>query len=337
MPASLVPNGKQQFTDINGAPLVGGFVHMYEPNTLVPSNTWQDSTQLVLNTNPIVLDSRGQCIIYGVGSYRQILTDSLGNTIWDTEITAFQESVFGPQDSLASATTTDLGSVTSNNVLITGTTTINSFGTSASLANPIYIIQFAGILQLTYNATSMILPGGANITTAAGDSAMVEFINTLGYWRMIAYWSQAASGALGTAAAKNTGTSGANVPLLNGANVWSGVTRFTVGTSGDEVALVVAANASTPDFATGNNFTVSISANYTLNNPANVPANGGQSGIIAVTQTAGSLTISWGTSYKAAGGISAVNLSGVNGATDYFAYYAHSSTSIVITPILHPT
>lgn len=337
MPASLVPNGKQQFIDINGAPLVGGTVGMFVPNTLTPATTWEDSGQTIPNDNPIVLDSRGQCIIYGTGSYRQILSDVNANLIWDTEITAFQESVFGPQDSISSATTTDLGSVSSNNVLINGTTTINSFGTSASLANPIYIIQFGGVLQLTYNATSMILPGAANITTASGDSAMVEFTNTLGYWRMVAYFSAAASGSLGTAAAKNIGTSGANVPLLNGANVWSGTNRFQKGTSGDEVALTVAANASTPDFAMGNNFTASISASYTLNTPANVPAAGGQSGIFAITQTNGSLTITWGSGFKAPGGIANVNLSGVNGATDYFAYYAHSSSLIVITPILNPT
>lgn len=83
MTASLLPNGKQQFTDINGLPLVGGTVGMYVPATLVPKNTWQDAGQTVLNTNPITLDSRGQAIIYGVGTYRQILKDVLGNLIWD--------------------------------------------------------------------------------------------------------------------------------------------------------------------------------------------------------------------------------------------------------------
>ena len=335
MPASLVPNGKQQFIDINGNPLVAGTVEMYVPLTLVPKNTWEDSDMMVLNTNPIVLDSRGQAVIYGVGAYRQILKDEDGNLIWDAEISDFQASVFGPQDTLASATVTDLGSVGSNNVLISGTTTINSFGTSASLANPVYLLQFNGILQITYNATSMILPGAANITTAAGDSALVEFTNALGYWRMIAHFSAAAGASLGTAASQNIGTSGANVPLLNGENVWSGTDRFQKQTYGDEATLTVTANASTPNFALSNNFVVSISANYTLNNPTNVQA--GQSGVIRITQTNAALTITFGTSYKAPGGIATVTLSGVNGASDYMAYYAHSATEIVVTPILNPT
>lgn len=56
---------------------------MYIPNTLVIKNTWQNAAQTVLNTDPIVLDARGQCIIFGSGAYRQILKDVLGNTIWD--------------------------------------------------------------------------------------------------------------------------------------------------------------------------------------------------------------------------------------------------------------
>jgi hypothetical protein len=83
--ASILPNGKNQFEDINGDPLVGGTVTFYEPNTLVLKDTWQDDAQSILNTNPIVLDSRGQAIIYGDGVYRQRVKDSLGNLIWDEE------------------------------------------------------------------------------------------------------------------------------------------------------------------------------------------------------------------------------------------------------------
>lgn len=334
MTASLVPNGKQQFIDINGNPLVAGLVYMYEIGTLIFKNTWQDYAQSVLNTNPIVLDSRGQAVIYGAGNYRQILLDSLGNTIWDKDIAGYQESVFGPQQTIASATTTDLGTLSSNNALITGVTTINSFGTSASLSNPIYFVQFAGILTITYNVTSMIIPGAANLTTTAGSSALVEVTNAAsGYWRVIAYFSTTSSGAFGTAATANTGTSGHNLPFLDGTNTFSGINNFTKQTYGSESALVVAANASTPDFALANYFTVSISASYTLNTPTNIQV--GQSGLFRITQTNPALTITWGGAYKAPGGIASVNLSGINGGVDYFAFYAHSGSEIVITPLLN--
>lgn len=86
---------------------------------------------------------------------------------------------YGPVQTIASATTTDLGTITSHYASITGTTTITSFGVSgttlASTDFPFYRVAFAGSLTLTYNATSMILPGGANIQTAAGDTADVVY------------------------------------------------------------------------------------------------------------------------------------------------------------------
>ena len=81
--ASLLPNGEQQFIDENGAPYAGGSVFFYIPNTLTPKNTWQDVGETILNTNPVILDAAGRAIIYGSGQYRQILKDSLGNTVWD--------------------------------------------------------------------------------------------------------------------------------------------------------------------------------------------------------------------------------------------------------------
>ena len=331
MTGSNLPNAKAQFIDQNGKPLVGGQVYFYQVNTLIPKDTYQDPAQTILNTNPVMLDSSGQGVIFGSGSYRQVVQDSAGNTLWDNTISLANQTAFGTLTSIASLSTTDLGSIATNNALITGTNAITSFGSSASLANPIYLIQFNGALTLTYNATSLILPGAANITTAPGDAALIEFINAAGYWQVLAYFPASVSG-LGTAATHNTGTSGANVPLLNGNNVWSGTAEFQSQTFGDEKTLAVTSNASTPDFSTGNYFTAGISANYTLNNPIN--GQPGQSGLFRIAQSGSSLTITWGSHYKAAGGISTVNLSGVGG-IDYFAYYYHSSTEIVITPLLN--
>lgn len=93
---------------------------------------------------------------------------------------------FGAQAPIVSAATTDLGTLGSNVVSITGTTTITSLGASANLARPLYVLSFTGILTLTYNATSLILPGGANITTAAGDSALALYLGS-GNWQVLVY------------------------------------------------------------------------------------------------------------------------------------------------------
>ena len=190
MTSTLLSNGKQQFIDINGAPLVAGTVAFYVQGTLTPKDTYQDSGQTITNTNPVVLDSRGQAIIWGNGVYRQIVKDSLGNVIWDQLTASNFSGTFGSQQTVASNTTCDIGAASSNNILVSGTTTITSFGTSASLSNPLYVVQFgSAALTLTYNGTSLILPGGLNIITQANDQAIFEITNAVsGYWRCVGYW-----------------------------------------------------------------------------------------------------------------------------------------------------
>lgn len=55
---------------------------------------------------------------------------------------------------------------------VTGTTAVTSINTTA--VGNVIKLHFDGALTLTHHATDLILPGGANITTAAGDEA--EFI-----------------------------------------------------------------------------------------------------------------------------------------------------------------
>jgi hypothetical protein len=85
---------------------------------------------------------------------------------------------------IASAGTTDLGAVAGLMHDITGTTTITSFGTvSAGIWK---LVKFEGALTLTHNATSLILPNAANITTADGDTALA-FSEGSGNWRIHSY------------------------------------------------------------------------------------------------------------------------------------------------------
>lgn len=85
---------------------------------------------------------------------------------------------------IASASTTDIGAATGNFVHVTGTTTITALGTVQAGARR--TVRFAGALTLTHNATSLILPTGANITTAANDVA--TFVSEgSGNWRCVNY------------------------------------------------------------------------------------------------------------------------------------------------------
>lgn len=108
MSGLLIQNGKQAFSDANGRPLVNGKVFLYVPATSTLKDTWQDAAQVALNTNPVILDARGEASIYGVGPYRQVLMDKDENLIWDQLVTdpsgTAQTSIDGFKTDLANNT-----------------------------------------------------------------------------------------------------------------------------------------------------------------------------------------------------------------------------------------
>lgn len=68
---------------------------------------------------------------------------------------------------IASASTTNIGALKTQNVAISGTTTITAFDSVA--AGITRYCRATGAFALTYNETSLILPSAANITCAADD------------------------------------------------------------------------------------------------------------------------------------------------------------------------
>lgn len=182
--ATLLPPGEQTFFDANGNPLAGGTVTFYIPNTTTFKNTWKDSGQTILNTNPVILDSSGRAIIYGSGTYRQIVKDSLGNIIWD-RITADTSSSTiswgGTSGGSGNSQTINAANFSSADGQIisfiagftnTGPTTINPNG-----AGPISVVKdtAAGAVPLT---------GGEIV---AGNSVSVIYDSSAGVFHLISY------------------------------------------------------------------------------------------------------------------------------------------------------
>jgi hypothetical protein len=98
--------------------------------------------------------------------------------------TAAHDLLSAPEVDVLSAATTDIGGANSSNVRITLSFTISSFGIAPNGVRR--FIRFAAALTLTHNATSLILPGGANITTAAGDTAIAISLGS-GNWVVVNY------------------------------------------------------------------------------------------------------------------------------------------------------
>jgi hypothetical protein len=67
--------------DDNGNPLSGGRVYFYRAGTSTPAAVYTNVNETDPHTNPIVLDSRGEALIYGRGYFKVIIEDADGVVI----------------------------------------------------------------------------------------------------------------------------------------------------------------------------------------------------------------------------------------------------------------
>lgn len=93
---------------------------------------------------------------------------------------------YAPAVTLASASTVNIGGANSNNIDISGTTTISGFDNVSD--GIIRYVRFTGALTITNNATSLRLPNGSNITTQNGDTAIFRSLGA-GNWICVSYKS----------------------------------------------------------------------------------------------------------------------------------------------------
>lgn len=81
--ATSVVFPRVQFFANNGRPLIGGRIHTYVAGSSTRARTYKDAAKAQPNTNPIVLDARGEAAVYlaeGV-EYKFVIEDSTGALI----------------------------------------------------------------------------------------------------------------------------------------------------------------------------------------------------------------------------------------------------------------
>jgi len=87
--AQFLGTPKVQFFDNNGDPLSGGLLYSYVVGTTTNKATYpsiaDSSAATNANTNPVVLDSRGEALVVLAGPTKLVLKDSLGNLIWTVD------------------------------------------------------------------------------------------------------------------------------------------------------------------------------------------------------------------------------------------------------------
>lgn len=83
MVASISPDPRLQFFANDGSPLVGGKLYTYAAGTTTPLVTYTSNSGLTPNTNPVILDSRGEASVwFGTSKYKFVLKDANDVEIW---------------------------------------------------------------------------------------------------------------------------------------------------------------------------------------------------------------------------------------------------------------
>lgn len=87
MLTSLMPNPKQQYFSSIGIPLSGGKVYTYASGTSTPKQTYSDVDGTIPQSNPIVLNARGEpaSAIYWSGAYRVEVRDAFDSLIYTVD------------------------------------------------------------------------------------------------------------------------------------------------------------------------------------------------------------------------------------------------------------
>ena len=86
MPTTLIPNPVMQFFDADGNPLVGGKLFTYAAGTTTPQATFTDYNGGTANTNPVIMNSRGEAAIWcGANRYYMVLKDANDVEIWTAD------------------------------------------------------------------------------------------------------------------------------------------------------------------------------------------------------------------------------------------------------------
>lgn len=143
----IFPFTRQQFFDNTGLPLAYGLVTTYAAGTTTPVATYNATG--AVNPNPLTLDFRGQCDLWGVinQAYKVLVQDSAGNAIPGY-----------PLDNILLNPVASSGTFTATGV---GFTNAISFPCSYTIVANVATVSIGGVVGVS-NSTGFSLTGIPN-------------------------------------------------------------------------------------------------------------------------------------------------------------------------------
>lgn len=174
--ASLSPTPRLQFFDANGNPLAGGKLYTYAAGTTTPVVTYVDSSGGATNTNPIILDSRGEASIWlDANNYKFKLTNSADVQVWVVDnINGLNAEAL--KTLLASSVGASMigylplgGTVTTVQAKLRQYVSIKDFGATGTG------IENAAVTAAEASTATYIDLNGLTITTTLADSVLTKY------------------------------------------------------------------------------------------------------------------------------------------------------------------
>lgn len=180
----LAPQPKAQFFDTNGDPLVGGKVYTYAAGTTTPLQTYTSASGVTANTNPVILDSRGECDLWfsTASSYKVVLESATNVLQWTVDNIA----TYGTAASQNANNVAITGGTISGVTITTSTITGDISGNAGTVTNGVYLTATQTLTNKTitglasastvkdslgtdYTIGFRTVPQSANTTAAASD------------------------------------------------------------------------------------------------------------------------------------------------------------------------
>lgn len=170
---------RHRFYNNDGTLASGGKVYIYEPGTTTLKNSYTDSTAASANTNPVILDAKGEAGIWTSGLFKLNLLQSD-----DTQVTGYPVDMLGSGQSSYDISAFLSGKPANSEIVLrlpmvrAVTFDVNMAGSKgsasvAATASTTYVIAqngtTIGTMVFALGGTSASFVAAASITLAIGD------------------------------------------------------------------------------------------------------------------------------------------------------------------------
>jgi parallel beta-helix repeat protein len=178
---------KFQFSNATGTPLASGSLTVYLAGTTTLTNTFQDYQLISANTNPVILDSRGECVLWldSTVTYKFVLKNSAGVVQWTQDNLSGAGAAAAALESAlaASGGSAKVGFLPSSGLVST---------VQAKLRERISVFDFlsaAQISDVTSNTKALDVSAAIQSATTAAAALGKTLLFPAGTYRLLSYVS----------------------------------------------------------------------------------------------------------------------------------------------------